>query len=197
MILDGLPRLAKYKKEGKPPKWGSLGGVDPVEFILDKYAWMPTSHEKTRAIARCSLWLPPGRPTKVRRRAVESGSMSLMTAEEMAERAGVSVRTVVRLKKEIRVEQESQEQDLEWAQGRIVELEGQILEYQLAFQELVDRQMKPSQLSEALSAVNLRNRVLRDRLRSGSIALRGAKRTAKLLQRQLTRSERRSGQEAD
>ena len=189
MILDGRKRLSDGSTH-----LVSLGSVDPVGFILDKYSWLESSPEKTEAVAKCSLWLPPGRPSKSRIRAVKSGVLSLMTAEEMAKVAGVSVRTVVRMKADLRDKdrerEKAMETDIEAAQARIAELEDELSEYRLALQDMVDRGMTESDMSDALLSANRRNKMLRERLRSSDIALRGQRRTAKLLEKQLKRAQR-------
>ena len=193
MVIDGRAKITTSIASTRPPLLIGLGGLDPVAFILDKYQWVDASSAKTEAVAKCSLWLPPGRPAKSRVRAVQEGLLSLMTAEEMAEMAGVSIRTVVRMKSEIRVARDAEARDmtLPEAKRRIAELEAELEDHRMIIQDMANRAMPETEQTEALKMAARSNRALRGRLRSETVRARSTKRTATLLERQLKRAKRR------
>lgn len=190
MVIHGWLRYSTVlKPKGMRPVLRSIGAQDPIGFVLSKREWMPAGKAKTLAVAKCAMWLPPGRPSDARVRAMDAGDLSLMTAETIAKRSGVSVRSVVRRKAELREEADlakmSLEEECAFLRERVNELE-------LDLQQLADSRLKWGDLNDMVRALNMRSRVYRERLAASGRELNASKSRARELEREVQRWRRRA-----
>ena len=163
MVIKGWPLYKCLRNGGHRPNLVSIGGRDPVEFVLESVNSMPNGKPKTLGVAKCALWLPPGRPSSARIKAMEGGMLSMMTAELIAKKAGVSVRSVVRCKAELRAEEQAVSVD--W-KARCHYLEGVLDQMEMEIQQYADVSLKPKDMLNAMKQANLRNRAYRERMRN-------------------------------
>ena len=194
MVISGWERLRVMRESGRWPVFRSIGPRDPVDYVLGEREWMPAGKEKTLGVAKCAMWLAPGRPSSARLAAIEKGVLSLMTAKEMAQRAGVSIRSVVRRKKELREEllEEGKRKPVDWRK-RCGKLEKELRDTQLALQSMADRGLRESDMERMVRNLNVDRRVYRDRLRQAQHKVR----TADVELKRLRRTERRLNAKAD
>ena len=172
MVIHGWRALLKHRRLKQWPLFASIGPCDPVEFVLSRREWMPAGKEKTAAVAKCAMWLTPGRPSNARLAAIEKGILSLMTAKEMAERAGVSVRSVVRRKSELREEAGvSDKEKVDWKK-ECLKLREELVNTQLALQSMADRGLKETDMESMVRSMNMDRRIYRDRLRQAQHTVR-------------------------
>ena len=151
MVIEGWHNVVAARESGGPLHPIGLGSLDPVKYVIGKQCEGRKPADKAVAIAKCAGWLPPGRPSVFQTAAEKKGeSAGILTARAIADYAGVSVRSVVRVKKQLRIEEEAMpdwEDDHEAAKRRIAELEEELDNSRLALQDLADRWLPDSQLS--------------------------------------------------
>ena len=187
MVVRGWEGAQKAEKNGRPLRLRGLGRKDPVEFVIETHGWRLEGAEKAEAVAKCVGWLTPGRPTKYE----SSGLDSVKTAEMIAEFAGVSVRTVVRVKKRLRRGLVDWRTDLDAAVERVEELEVEVERMRGHLQDYADRALPPNSLSESLARANKNNRMWRRRALIAERRHKMARRDATLRQKIIDRLERR------
>ena len=184
MVIGGWENvLAVERKKGRKVRMVGLGPVDPVKYVIDRYAHLIKDPVKRAiAIAKCSDWLSPGRPLKRQIQDLRQGNLQVMTSEAIADYANVSVRSVVRAKNKLRrqAEEEDWRLDLHKAVAKAEELERQLVGLQVELQDYADRALPERDMSEALRATNSSNRTLKVKLRTIERSLKISQRNGKL-----------------
>ena len=171
-----------------------LGERDPLEYVLEDQGDRLKGMEKARAIAKCAMWMPRGRPSKFDSASERKGDRTTMLAKSIAECAGVSVRSVVRAKKELRMEQDAlpdPETDHSAALRRIEELEEELESSRLIVQDYADRALPKSQLSVLAAKTGARCSSLRRKLRKEVRRRRVAERNSRVQVRVIRKLEGR------
>ena len=173
MVIQGWTAVLHSRRSGCALNPIGLGSLDPIEYVLKKQGDALSGTEKATAIAKCAIWLPPGRPSRFQQSAEKKGDLSVLTARAIADYAGVSVRSVVRAKKRLREAldvEDGWEEDLSKAHARIDELENELDKARLVIQDFADRALPESQLSQmvtdyAKSSNDLRRQLMLERRR--------------------------------
>ena len=100
-IIDGWHRYRACRQLKREPKTRALpGGVELVEYVLGRNAHRRhmTAEQRAAVVMLAAEWMPAHRPG-----ATEKGdTVSPLSNEAAAERAGVSTRTIQRVKAQIR-----------------------------------------------------------------------------------------------
>ena len=173
MVIGGWEKVLTAARRSGKKRFVEIRGMpggDPLKWILDRHRDFPNGPKKAQAIVNCAKWLPPGRPTRF-----EKGRSSHdfgVTAESMAEYAGMSVRSIVRAKATLRhrryVSGETKmphwRDELDLAVAHAEDLQEQLDDCRAHLQEYADRALPHTELTEAISYANKSRRAMRMKL---------------------------------